>query len=146
VHVNYKQVCSAEFAPIDNAARTLFYFQSRRGDWVGAGKTEVFSASNAVWTAPGGSAVNSINLNVQGREDDFGSRWSLILSSPTGTVLATGFYGNAGRFAGATNPGIDIGGNGRGCNSTNGSFLISELERNPDQSIRALALDFEQHC
>ena len=49
-------------------------------------------------------------------------------------------------LADATHPGLDIGGQGRGCNTSTGRFVISELERDAAGTVTTLAASFEQHC
>jgi hypothetical protein len=49
-------------------------------------------------------------------------------------------------FGSPTRPGIDVFGDGRGCNTDAGRFLVSDFALNPDGTIARLAIDFEQHC
>jgi urease beta subunit len=57
-------------------------------------------------------------------------------------------YEAAQRFAfhSPTRPGLDVSGNGRGCNIVAGRFLVSDITFAPNGSIQTLAVDFEQHC
>jgi hypothetical protein len=43
-------------------------------------------------------------------------------------------------------PGLDVGGDGRGCNVTTGLFQIHAMEFGPQQSLQRLHATFEQHC
>jgi hypothetical protein len=49
-------------------------------------------------------------------------------------------------FRSPTRPGIDVFGDGRGCNTDTGRFLVSDFALNADGTIARLAVDFEQHC
>jgi hypothetical protein len=57
-------------------------------------------------------------------------------------------YEGAQRYAfhSPTKPGIDVSGDGRGCNTDAGRFLLSQLTFATDGSVKSLAIDFEQHC
>jgi hypothetical protein len=59
-----------------------------------------------------------------------------------------GEYDGAQRtaFRSPTRPGIDVSGDGRGCNTDTGRFLVSDFGLNTDGTIARLAIDFEQHC
>jgi hypothetical protein len=65
--------------------------------------------------------------------------------------LVPGLYANAQRapFADPGHPGIDIGGDGRGCNQITGNFRVHEAEfdttADPPVVVRFTA-SFEQHC
>lgn len=48
-------------------------------------------------------------------------------------------------FATFMKPGLDISGDGRGCNSLSGSFDIDEIAWDGDVLVHVLAR-FEQHC
>lgn len=65
-----------------------------------------------------------------------------------GSKFVRGVYEGAQRFAfhSPTKPGIDVSGDGRGCNTDAGRFLLSQLTFATNGSIQSLAIDFEQHC
>ncbi len=69
------------------------------------------------------------------------------LKAPQGTQLVAGDYPNATRapFSGA-GAGIDIGGNGRGCNTIEGSFVVADAAYGPNGYVEQLDATFEQHC
>ena len=43
-------------------------------------------------------------------------------------------------------PGLDVSGQGRGCNTSSGSFVVREAGYGPSGEVVAFAADFEQHC
>jgi hypothetical protein len=72
----------------------------------------------------------------------------LDIAAPPGQTLQPGFYDNAQRapFRTAGHPGIDIGGDGRGCNETTGSFYVHDYHLNSSGDPDRVWIDYEQHC
>ncbi len=68
------------------------------------------------------------------------------LWAPTGQPLVAGTYVNAVRFADATHPGLDVYGDGRGCNQVAGSFTVDLATYDQSNAIVAFDATFEQHC
>ena len=64
-----------------------------------------------------------------------------------GTALTPGVYEMAQRasFAQPGHPGIDIGGDGRGCNTITGRFQVKDYTRDATGVVSA-TISFEQHC
>jgi hypothetical protein len=62
--------------------------------------------------------------------------------------FAKGQYIGAQRtpFRSPTRAGIDVNGDGRGCNTDAGQFLVSDFALAQDGTVARLAVDFEQHC
>lgn len=129
-----------------------------RTDWVAAGLSWVFTTgvNNTTMTmfqAPGPSPaplnLTSIDVNVRGipnppprtSETNFGVRLAAI----NGQNLTVGSYPNARRFATATNPGLDISGDGRGNNQVFGNFTILDLVKDANGRVVRLSVDLEVH-
>lgn len=77
-----------------------------------------------------------------------GQHWGLLFDSLQLEIeLIPGMYERAERapFASPGHPGIDIGGDGRGC-ETSGRFQIHEIGWGSDGKLANLLLSFEQHC
>jgi hypothetical protein len=76
--------------------------------------------------------------------------WMIAFSSrQLGHPLAVGRYDNAMRFPfeSSGHPGLDISGNGRGCNTETGWFEIESISGGPANSgFTELTATFEQHC
>src|SRR5206468_1452242 len=49
-------------------------------------------------------------------------------------------------FENGTTPGIDMAGEGRGCNTVRGRFDVLEVAYGTDGAVRRFAADFVQHC
>jgi hypothetical protein len=144
LNVNMQQVCTAVFTPAGTDPNTLFYFHSQPGDYIGAGRTEVFSPSNSIWTVTPYIGGQGVQVRLAGRDDRSDSWWTLLFIAPSGTTLGLGtYYTNA--VVSPSGARLDVFGNGRGCTSV-GRFTISELVRSPDGTIESLAVDFEQRC
>jgi hypothetical protein len=121
--------------PHRNAAEdTSLRVMSDPGDFVGQGKTYSYSGKQLVLRRiqPGGVSVSAEN-------------WYADFVPPKGGMLKPGEYLNAKRSSSNDNPGMDIGGGGRGCNSIAGQFVVWELEMNGDQITR-VAIDFMMRC
>lgn len=68
--------------------------------------------------------------------------------SPAGlSQLVPGVYEDALRapFQGSR-PGLDVSGDGRGCNTLSGRFVVHEISFGAGGEVSSIAVDFEQHC
>jgi len=144
--VNMEKRCSPLFYPlVVSQPTTLLMWNSQQGDYVGQGRREIYNASNSRWTFSPYSTTSVINLEVDSIDDNSDVWWYLRFAAPTGQTIHTGTYNNAARFSSATQAGIDVSGDGRGCNTIAGSFTIYDLAM-VGATVTRLALDFEQHC
>jgi hypothetical protein len=86
-----------------------------------------------------------VRVRVMGQGINF---WFLEFSAPRGTRLRVGAYEDAMRsaFRDATRPGLDVGGQSRGCNTVAGRFEVQEVEFRPDGLVPRFRATFEQHC
>jgi len=132
-----------EWSP--EVAQSLIYLNSQPGDWVGQGQQLTFTPADGAFTVQGtyNSGVQ-INFNTP----NYSHFWFLDFGPPTAMKFTKGEYEGAQRFAfhSPTRPGIDVSGDGRGCNRDAGRFLVSELVFAQDGTVDRLAIDFEQHC
>src|SRR5262249_17940666 len=62
--------------------------------------------------------------------------------------LVAGTYEGATRypFQSPTVPGLSISGDGRGCNTLTGRFVVLDVTYGPTGDVLGFAADFEQHC
>jgi hypothetical protein len=131
--------------PASAAAQTVFAFSSAEGDWVGQGETRTFTPANATFS------VNVPDYDPQqvsiyvNTPDEV---WSISLAVPKGQAIAPGRHVDAERtsFRTGRSPGIDVGGAGRGCNQTWGSFNVRQVHWTPDGQLAGLEADFIQRC
>ena len=123
------------------AQTTSLYLQSQSGEFVGAGATQTVGAGDATF---GVSATSAAIFATVVKPD--GTSWNIDLFAPMGSVIAAGTYINATRFPTAAWPALDVYGDGRGCESLTGRFLIRELDIDGGGAVVRFAADFEQHC
>ena len=74
--------------------------------------------------------------------------WYVDVAAPAGEPLAARHYVRAYRapFRPTGSPGIDIHGDGRGCNTILGRFDVNELVFWPNGDLKTIQVTFEQHC
>lgn len=124
------------------------YFESQAGDFVGRGEQHLWTATN--------SRIQMINrydkiLELAG-EGETSVGGYFFFPSSLGEWRA-GFYPNATRTNWMLNtllptpgPGLDFSTDGRGCNETTGWISLDSVSHDPDGSLAAFELRFEQLC
>lgn len=122
-----------------------FTMSGDKGDYITGGKNYTYSASAGDKISV--SADDShcvVHIRIDGYHGD---NWSLDLSAPQGEKLVIGEYLNATRHPfNKAGPGISVGGNGRGCNTILGSFVINYVSYGPNATVDRFEATFEQHC
>lgn len=133
---------SALSAPAVAGAQTLYSFSSEQGDFIGAGQTKVYTPENATFQLSGNN--QQLTLRVSTAQE----WWYVNLAAPRGQTFVPGRYYEAERasFRTGRSPGIDVSGNGRGCNETWGSVYIQQIEANAQGQILSLEASFIQRC
>jgi hypothetical protein len=113
---------------------------SDTGDYIGQGNQELFAGP---LTVTGNAGDVSIQFS-----DSSGANWSMEFAAPPGQMLQPGAYDQAGRasFRGSGQPGIDINGDGRGCDTDSGRFEVKDIAVDSTGVVDRLWLVFEQHC
>jgi hypothetical protein len=134
---------------------TQLSMSGEQGDYIGGPvaysyKPEdgTFGVSASDRTGDGQPDYLTVSFNGIGTN---GHWWYLNFgTNQAGKNLTPGLYTNAERapFASAGHPGLDIYGDGRGCNTLTGSFRVLEIEVNPSNTLQVLRFtaSFEQHC
>lgn len=123
----------------------FLYLNSDYRDYVGGGIEQLYTSSNSKFTGSiteaGGYFRGSV---IQG---NYAHWWYVDIAAPPGEALAIGSYIRAKRaaFRPAGSPGLDIYGDGRGCEA-NGKFDIDELSISPAGRLLVFQVTFEQHC
>jgi len=120
------------------ASGNYVYLKSDPGDYIGGGQTYTYTPHDFFITmaASGGHAT----INVGGWSGDFQAMSTLDRLQP-------GYYGDLRRypFHNAAKGGLDWSGNGRGCNTLTGWFVVDQATYS-GSTLTALDLRFEQHC
>ena len=132
------------------AGETLLVLASQPGDYIGAGQQRVITTTDADFSVMGNSGNGvSFNINDFNRPDPIYTFWYVDLAAPIGSELVVGAYEGATRFSFREpgEPGLDISGDGRGCNMLYGRFDVLEAEYDVQTGeVVRFAADFEQHC
>ncbi|MCZ4122151.1 hypothetical protein [Streptomyces sp. H39-S7] len=129
----------AATAPV---AATSYRFASTAGDYIGQGRTASYSAPAASVTVMGTGA--DLTVRVVGGGDD----WRVELAAPRGDTLRPGVYRGAERapFRTGRSPGLDVGGDGRGCNEVYGQFAVNQIATDASGAVTLLDASFTQNC
>ncbi len=103
---------------------TFLTLKSQPGDLVGQGLTQTFTPNTGTFTV---TASGNGGVAVFFHTSDFSSFWDLFFVPPSGRTLVREQYEGAQRaaFRSPTRRGIDVSGDGRGCNTIIGRFLVS---------------------
>jgi len=125
------------------AKQTILVLNSQPGDYIGQGLQHTFRPADGTFTV-----TTTYNSGIQVSFSGGGEFWSLDFGPPSTQKFVPNEYEGAQRFAfhSPTKPGMDVSGDGRGCNTDVGRFLLSDIAFNVDGTVARLALDFEQHC
>jgi hypothetical protein len=124
-------------------------FSGDSGDFISQGKSWSYSTSNGDVLNVSGSA-SGVHISITGYNGDW---WTLDIQAPsqpipgTPATLAPGTYANAHRYPfNGSGPGLDLSGDGRGCNQLTGSFTITNAAFGPNGYVQTFDATFEQHC
>jgi hypothetical protein len=126
------------------AAVTSLALYSDSGDFIGRGQPRVFTAENSTLVVRGDAS----DLELTARTTDGTNQtWDFAFAAPRGESLRVGVYDDAERaaFRDQSRPGIDIGGDGRGCSSPEGRFEVKDIGV-ANGTVERLWIVFEQHC
>jgi hypothetical protein len=136
-------VCLAGLTGSARAASLLF-FDSQPGDYIGGGVPRRFTELDGTFSASSNFG-NGVSITLAGGRLGF---WSLDFAAPMGSELAAGTYDGATRFPfqSPTEPGLSVDGDGRGCNTLTGRFVVLDVTYGPTGDVVSFAADFEQHC
>ncbi len=88
-----------------------------------------------------------ISIHVDPSATSQGAWWDLDFAAPSALTLGEQVYNGASRypFQPPTMPGLDVGGDGRGCNQSLGRFEIQKLTMT-GTTLTELVATFEQFC
>lgn len=120
-------------------SETLVLFDSDIGDYIGLGVNVTFISNITVQNIRN----NEININIRPNTTWF----DLSFVMPNNVKnFSVGNYGNAERtpFRSPLRPGIEISGDGRGCNKIKGWFRV--LEADFSEGNNRIAINFKQNC
>jgi hypothetical protein len=121
---------------------TSYSYTSEPGDYIGRGEQNLYRASDSSISVQGTSAYLTVVV------ERGGERWSVDLAAPRGETLHPGRYYDAERASFRTGraPGLDVSGNGRGCNEVWGTFSIRQISTDSSGRVTMLEATFVQNC
>jgi hypothetical protein len=126
---------------------SFLYLNSQPGEYVGQGIEQLYTSAD---TNISGSFLYGSNGYFRGNviQGDNVHWWYVDVAAPPGEALAVGSYVEAVRaaFRLAGQPGLDVFGDGRGCNAVTGKFDIDALSLAPNGDVAVLQATFEEHC
>jgi hypothetical protein len=126
---------------------SFLYLTGQPRDYILGGREQLYTSADSQFNTSdfqrGGEYF--IGQVVQGSYEHW---WTVQIAAPAGVPLATGSYIRAFRapFRPAGSPGLDVGGDGRGCNEVTGKFDVDELSFWPAGELHVFQATFEQHC
>jgi uncharacterized repeat protein (TIGR01451 family) len=125
----------------DDGPKTYLVLNSQPGDYIGGGTSQRLTLADGDFTALGYYG-NTVDIQFNG--DTF---WDTRFAAPAGAVVTPGTYEGATRwpFQESSEPGLDVSGDGRGCNELSGRFVVFEAVYSSGVAQR-FAANFEQHC
>lgn len=120
---------------------TAVYFNSQPGDYIGQGLQQTFTPPT--WTFSTSRPGNGVHVGLNGP-----TWWDVYLVAPQDAQLTPGVYDGAERypFQSPMRPGLSVSGDGRGCNTLTGRFVVFEAVYGASGEVLSFAADFEQHC
>lgn len=125
-----------------SAPTTLVSFRGDAGDYVTQGRSYNYDRTNAqiVFSR---NFDNGVSIAINGA-----TWWTLDTAVPNNGSFVVGTYTNAQRFPfqAPNTPGLDLSGDGRGCNTLTGQFTVHQVQFDSGGTPQVLDLTFEQHC
>lgn len=124
------------------AAVTKYSYTSQAGDYIGQGGSAAYTPSTATISTSGDAADLRVRVST-GTE-----WWDVELAAPVGEKLHPGVYRDAERapFRTGRSPGLDVSGDGRGCNKVYGQFSVNQIETDASGAVTVLDATYTQHC
>ena len=130
------------------ATGNVLSLTSDAGDYIGQGRSLVMTEPTWRFLANQANGPDSVTVSVETVATANFVRWTVWLAAPRGQSLHPGTYSNAVRAAFRTGsaPGIDVFGDGRGCNNVSGSFAVTKLTVDQTGNVQSFEARFEQYC
>lgn len=123
------------------ASGNFVYLESDPGDYIGAGARRLYTGADSLFRTSASGALLSVGVTG---DDNWNGEFRGMDALAR---LERGYYGGLGRFP-FHNPvrgGLSWSGNGRGCNTLTGWFVIDSIEYQGG-ALSAVDLRFEQFC
>jgi hypothetical protein len=121
----------------------VIFYNGDAGDYIFSGMETI---TQGQWSAT--SSSTNVHVSVTPTDPSQGLWWDLYFdSSQLSMPLAPQVYTEAERwpFESPGHPGLDVSGDGRGCNTVTGSFQIEDLTLTSG-TLTSFTATFEHHC
>jgi hypothetical protein len=134
----------AALCPVD-AADITYSYESDPGEFIGQGLSNSYTDADGTWTVERNFA-NGVSFGFLGSDPNIW--WDLDFAAADGSFLTMGSYPDAMRFGfqDPGHPGLEVTGEGRGCDTLTGEFTVTEVVYDWFCEPARLAASFEQHC
>jgi len=133
-------------APTVAAAQNSSFLSmsSQSGDYIGQGQSYYFTPATATFSSTYDGSLARFAVIQPGN----GDWWYVTIAAAPGQPLLKGTYTNAVRaeFRGAGQPGVDVFGDGRGCNTLTGSFTVLHALYGANNTVLQFDATFVQNC
>ena len=124
------------------SVRSSVTMYSDPGDFIGQGAAQLFDSNNAAVRVNGDRS--GLTVAVDGGTS--GTTFTFQIAPAVGASLSPGVFDRAERSASAGRPGLDVYGDGRGCNTVAGSYEVRDVAFAAGGAVSRLHLLYEQHC
>ena len=125
---------------------SYLYLRGEQGDYLVGESTRWYTNADAQFFSEYGctgcSPTSPLQVSLRTPED---VTWAVAMAARTGERLAPQTYEGAQRFADATHPGLDVSGEGRGCNTVTGRFTVLTADFT-GTTVNHFRATFEEHC
>lgn len=128
----------------------ILYLDGDSTDYIHPGTATITNATWTPSTSPSGSAQPyTVSIHLVPTDQSQGLWWDADFSSQQlNQPLAVQSYPDAQRlpFATSGHPGLEVTGDGRGCNTITGSFVVYQIDVDASGTLHAFTASFVQHC
>ncbi|MEA3189951.1 MAG: hypothetical protein QOD77_533 [Thermoplasmata archaeon] len=120
-----------------------FVMESEPGDYIGGSQRFAYTPMDGWFLVTGGPSTVSLHFNNTG----YSHWWTAGFTVPDACArVAPGFFEGLTRSAYGNHGSVDVGGDGRGCNTLEGAMVVDEAGYDADGKLQHVVLRFEQHC
>ncbi|MFI7596357.1 hypothetical protein [Actinoplanes sp. NPDC049681] len=133
---------AAQAQPVTSGSFTM---TGDPGDYISQGRDWSYDVARGDrLTVTSSSDRRVISVGISAANGDW---WSADFSAPAGQAIAPGTYAGATRYPfNGQGPGLDVSGDGRGCNELTGTFVVDQVSFGPQGYVEDFDATFEQHC
>jgi len=137
-------ICLFVIAADARASVTSLLLTGDPGDYISGGRTYFYTPADGLFTV-NRNYHNGVSLSFH--TPSYSHWWYVDFSAPGQQSLAVGVYSGALRFPfEGSQAGLDVSGDGRGCNTLQATFEVKEVTYGSSGAVLSFWATFEQHC